>query len=819
MNILLNRFIVGVLFFLPAVAGIGQDTIRFEDALLIQPGIGYNRTTFQYDPVAYEILNQSLDMPCEGVTFDSDGDNEATWEKITVGENGYFNSRKFRGGYLYIQYESPVKKIMILEATGHTMAFINGVPREGDHYNFSYSQIPVSIKAGMNHFFFIGGRFPMIKVILTEPVAEAMISARDLTLPDLITGEGDQKWAAVRIINSTGNELNDLVLECETEEGVTIQTKVPLISPMSIRKVGFRIQDEKTIPEGKVNIYLELFKSKSKDKIDQLEFEIESKTPDQMYARTFVSNIDGSIQYFAVRPGNTPPGEKPALFFSVHGAGVEARNQARAYKPKDWGVIIAPTNRRPFGFAWEDWGRLDALEVLEIGKKMYSTDPERTYLTGHSMGGHGTWYLGATYPDQFAAIAPCAGYADLLGYAVRGSDSGEPSRMEQMFIRAANPHRTRELSRNYLHHGIYILHGDADATVPVSQARGMRELLGTFHNDFTYYEYPGGSHWYGDISMDWPPIFDYFNLHTLKDAKNVKQVEFHTASPGVSASSEWITIYNQESPFDFSNVKFSWDPETNEISGTTENTSRFSIDVSSLGVKSSIKVIADDQTINDPDPSDGVVWLEQQAGKWTQTGTPDRFNKGPHRYGNFKDAFRNKMVFVYGTNGTDEENEWMFYKARFDAETFGYRGNGSLEIIKDTDFESDIYANQNVILFGNANTNKAWKSLLPNCPVQVLNGSIRIGKKELKGDDLGIYFIWPRDDSDLASIGIVAGTGIHGLKATYANQYFLAGPGFPDLTIFRFNMLKHGYEAVECAGFFGDDWSVEKGDIIWKESE
>ena len=32
------------------------------------------------------------------------------------------------------------------------------------------------------------------------------------------------------------------------------------------------------------------------------------------------------------------------------------------------------------------------------------------------MGGHGTWYLGVTYPDKFAAIAPCAGYPDLLGY-------------------------------------------------------------------------------------------------------------------------------------------------------------------------------------------------------------------------------------------------------------------------------------------------------------------------------------------------------------------------------------------------------------------
>ena len=105
--------------------------------------------------------------------------------------------------------------------------------------------------------------------------------------------------------------------------------------------------------------------------------------------------------------------EDSALFLSVHGASVEAVNQANAYKKKDWGNLIAPTNRRPFGFAWEDWGRLDALEVLADAKSIYKPNSKKIYLTGHSMGGHGTWYLGATYPDKFAAIAPCAGYPDL----------------------------------------------------------------------------------------------------------------------------------------------------------------------------------------------------------------------------------------------------------------------------------------------------------------------------------------------------------------------------------------------------------------------
>ena len=93
---------------------------------------------------------------------------------------------------------------------------------------------------------------------------------------------------------------------------------------------------------------------------------------------------------------------------SLHGASVKALNQVNAYGQKDWCHIVAPTNRRPYGFDWEDWGRMDALEVLDLAREQLGTDPQRTYLTGHSMGGHGAWHLGVTYPDRFAAVGPSA---------------------------------------------------------------------------------------------------------------------------------------------------------------------------------------------------------------------------------------------------------------------------------------------------------------------------------------------------------------------------------------------------------------------------
>ena len=38
----------------------------------------------------------------------------------------------------------------------------------------------------------------------------------------------------------------------------------------------------------------------------------------------------------------------------------------------------------------------------------YAVDPQRIYLTGHSMGARGTWFIASRYPEKFAAIVPMA---------------------------------------------------------------------------------------------------------------------------------------------------------------------------------------------------------------------------------------------------------------------------------------------------------------------------------------------------------------------------------------------------------------------------
>lgn len=51
----------------------------------------------------------------------------------------------------------------------------------------------------------------------------------------------------------------------------------------------------------------------------------------------------------------------------------------------------------------------ETLAAIAAMRKAYAVDPARIYLVGNSMGGVGTAYLAAKYPEMWAAVAPCGG--------------------------------------------------------------------------------------------------------------------------------------------------------------------------------------------------------------------------------------------------------------------------------------------------------------------------------------------------------------------------------------------------------------------------
>jgi poly(3-hydroxybutyrate) depolymerase len=133
----------------------------------------------------------------------------------------------------------------------------------------------------------------------------------------------------------------------------------------------------------------------------------------------------------------------------------------------------------------------DVMNVLGIVRKDYSIDPDRVYLMGHSMGGGGTVYLAAKYPDVWAALAPLA------------------------------PALLRPLGdiEKFKHIPVILVQGDQDKLCPVESARRWVNQMKKLQMTCEYHEIEGGDH----VTVAWrkmPEIFEFFNKH--RRGKGVK---------------------------------------------------------------------------------------------------------------------------------------------------------------------------------------------------------------------------------------------------------------------------------------------------------
>jgi dienelactone hydrolase len=809
-----------------------SDTLIVHEALGITLPQRTPHSVIPVYPVAPWTTGRRTDAPKEGESLRLANGSEVTWQRIVSDSIGWFPADPPAERYAAVAIELKSPARMILEGMGHDLVCVNGTLRSGNPYqqadeadewapHFDYSRIPLELREGKNLLLFryTRGRLKVRLVPVTKPVA---FNTKDITRPDAVTGKSLDTWGSIALMNATPVTLKGLSLISSPSGGKPDTVDAPSVPAMGMRKLAFRIRTAAPAEKGSLPVRLTLLGGTSRrEVIDTVTVSLRIVGAEETRRETFVSTIDGSVQYYAVTPPVPGFAERPALFFSLHGAGVEAINQARSYAPKKWGYVVAPTNRRPYGFSWEDWGRLDALEVLDLVTKRFGIDEERIYLTGHSMGGHGTWFLGATYPGKFAAIGPSAGWITFHTY--RFADAKvETSDVKRMLRRAASSSDLFTLVENYRHFGIYVIHGAKDDNVPPQQSYMMLDHLKPFHKDFVYYEQPGQGHWWdispepGSDCVDWKPMFDFFSRHVRAGSDRTYTVDFTTANPGISNRDGWLSIDAQEQQLQVSSARLHLDTDFSRARGTTVNVARLSIDKRALRAAATATVELDSQScaVRLDSLTTDAIWFGKQGGKWRQVNPPTAAMKNARRYGTFKEAFRNKMALVYGTAGTKEENSWAFTRARYDAEKLWYQGNASVDVFADTEFVPSKEPDRNVILYGNARTHRLWKPLLPDCPIVVDRGRIVIGEKNVKRSDVCCLFTRPRPGSDIASVGVVSGTGMEGFALSHLVLYLEPGVGLPDLTAFNSDVLTKGDAGVMLTGFFGLDWSLQSGEFV-----
>ncbi|HEX2908070.1 MAG TPA: prolyl oligopeptidase family serine peptidase [Phototrophicaceae bacterium] len=145
-------------------------------------------------------------------------------------------------------------------------------------------------------------------------------------------------------------------------------------------------------------------------------------------------------------------------------------------------VVVSP--QCPLDLTWPD--ELDALNaLLDHCLQQYRIDRRRVYLTGLSMGGYGTWFLGMAHPERFAALAPICG----------GGVSARASTLK------ATP--------------IWVFHGAKDRVVSPSESKRMVKALKACGNKVKLTLYPEADHDSWTETYNNPELYEWFLSHQL----------------------------------------------------------------------------------------------------------------------------------------------------------------------------------------------------------------------------------------------------------------------------------------------------------------
>jgi predicted peptidase len=186
----------------------------------------------------------------------------------------------------------------------------------------------------------------------------------------------------------------------------------------------------------------------------------------------------------------------PLILF-LHGAGERGTN---VWKVATHGPPKNVTSSPDFPFIIvspqcpedEIWSNDTLLALLDEVTRKYAVDTSRVYLTGLSMGGYGTWQLGLTHPERFAAMVPICGGGELITVLLA---KGEKAKALKTL-------------------GIWAFHGGKDPVVPLEESRRMVELVKKAGvQDVSLKVYPEAGHDSWTETYKNPELYDWLLKH------------------------------------------------------------------------------------------------------------------------------------------------------------------------------------------------------------------------------------------------------------------------------------------------------------------
>jgi hypothetical protein len=647
----------------------------------------------------------------------------------------------------------------------------NAARQPGDFYHSRRMRAPLTTTDGPHLVVAraLGGRnIPEIELWSTD--AELVFNTRDVTAPQLIVGTTDAQYVGVPVLVMRDEAVSDLSAKVVADDNFS-ETVVAFdsLAPGAVTQLSFLLQPKKVElhddPAAPLEVTLEL-SSPSLDWSYTTTIEIATVAAGSRYRRTRRSGVDGSTQYDAVMP---PSGAQPTdgfgLILSLHGASVQASGQAAAYSPKTWAYLVAPTNRRPFGFDWEEWGRLDAIEALDHAMATLPIDEARVHLTGHSMGGHGSWNVGVHYSDRFGVIAPSAGWRQFTTYGGGAHPTGPVGRARAGSL-------TLDYVDNFAQNSVFIIHGSIDDNVSVAEGRAMFQTLQPITTELQYHEQPGANHWWdldpneeGADCVDWEPMITVMEGR----ARDPEPMAFNwiSTSPWINPQRSFVRVLSEDNPME--NVTVESVVNGTEITLTHTNVRSMRLDGAMLA-RNGIDTVSVDGTGY---PTGGNIEIGPQTGKT------------PEVHGPLNQVFHKPFCVVWQENGPPVYREY----ARYLLSWWAVIGNGHGCGIPVSKLTQEIRDNRNLVFLGMYDPG--------NLPIEWSVDGVTIADEFFP--DTAMAFVYPASNGRLnAHVSVSLGMG----HLLFRYMPFSSRAGMPDYFVWD-------EDGGVANGFFDGDWQID----------
>jgi predicted peptidase len=244
-----------------------------------------------------------------------------------------------------------------------------------------------------------------------------------------------------------------------------------------------------------------------------------ARRPDSGFLDRTVTVAGKTYRYQVFVPADFNKKQKWPVILALHGSGergddgviqtdVGIGHAIRWHAAAFRFVVVMPQCRT--GSAWVDAEmQAQALAALDAATKEFNGDRSRTYLTGLSMGGRGTWDIAASAAlHRFAALVPICGRLR----NTEKSEPGHPGLMDDPKI--ADPFA--ETAQRIGKIPVWIFHGAVDDTVDVENSRRMYAALQASGGNVKYTEYPGVGHNSWDKAYAEPELISWLLAQSLK---------------------------------------------------------------------------------------------------------------------------------------------------------------------------------------------------------------------------------------------------------------------------------------------------------------